>query len=126
MWSRFVKLGVGETGVITRIGKLGLLFRFQELKSIVLLLLLLLLLLFPLWFDLFLSHPHFLLVGLKRKRLIKLLNISKTTIVIDILVSETGILILIISQVLLVENLIIDNYAKLASMIARGQVLKYF
>ena len=119
MWSRFVKLGVGETGVITRIGKLGLLFRFQELKSIVLLL-------FPLWFDLFLSHPHFLLVGLKRKRLIKLLNISKTTIVIDILVSETGILILIISQVLLVENLIIDNYAKLASMIARGQVLKYF
>ena len=125
MWSRFVKLGVGATGVITRIGKLGLLFRFQELKSIVLLLLLLLLL-FPLWFDLFLSHPHFLLVGLKRKRLIKLLNISKTTIVIDILVSETGILILIISQVLLVENLIIDNYAKLASKIARGQVLKYF
>ena len=125
MWSRFVILGVGETGVITRIGKLGLLFRFQELKSIVLLLLLLLLL-FPLWFDLFLSHPHFLLVGLKRKRFIKLLNISKTTIVIDIFVSETGILILIISQVLLVENLIIDNYAKLASKIARGQVLKYF
>ena len=108
-----------------RIGKLGLFFRFQEFKSIVLLLLLLLLL-FPLWFDLFLSHPHFLLVGLKRKRFIKLLNISKTTIVIDILVSETGILILIISQVLLVENLIIDNYAKLASKIARGQVLKYF
>ena len=55
MWSGFVILDVGETGVIMRIGKLGLIFRFQELESIVLLLLLL----FPLWFDLFLSHPHF-------------------------------------------------------------------